>query len=71
MPASTEVDSKTGLLSSTKVKPELQNNFRHARRIYIGNVSESITQEFLSEWLYRSMEICGGLLDQGNPILKT
>ncbi|EGR27170.1 splicing factor u2af large subunit, putative [Ichthyophthirius multifiliis] len=49
------------------------NTFRHARRLYIGNIPDSINQEYLSEWLYRSLEAAGGLVDSlpnENPIIK-
>ncbi|KRX00556.1 hypothetical protein PPERSA_04577 [Pseudocohnilembus persalinus] len=53
-----------------EIEPHLQFNYRHARRLYIGNIPELINQEYLTEWLYRSMEACGGLLEDGNPIQK-
>jgi hypothetical protein len=38
------------------------------RRLYVGNIPNMITTEYISEWLYRSLEAAGGLLDPGNPV---
>jgi hypothetical protein len=54
-----------------KVRLELQGSFRHARRLYIGNIPDMITVDYLTEWLYRSLEAAGGLLEPGNPIVNT
>ncbi|KAL4441794.1 hypothetical protein ABPG74_008791 [Tetrahymena malaccensis] len=55
------------------IKLDNQAGYRHARRLYIGNIPETINQEYLSEWLYRSLEAAGGLqpsLPSENPIVK-
>ena len=40
------------------------------RRVFIGNLPNDIEDVFLEQWLYRSLEIAGGLMDVGNPIEK-
>lgn len=48
----------------------MQHVFRHARRLYVGNLPNLIKEDYLTEWLHRSLEACGGLLEPGNPIIK-
>ena len=51
-----------------KVRPELQMSYKHARRIYVGNMPDEIIESRLKEFIYKALEIAGGCIEPGNPV---
>ena len=41
----------------------------YARRIYVGNVQQYMTEAQLKDFLYETLKKSGGILDPGNPII--
>ena len=51
-----------------KVRPELQMSYKHARRIYVGNMPDEVIESQVKEFIYKALEIAGGCIEPGNPV---
>jgi len=38
------------------------------RKLYVGNIPNNLNEPDLVEYVYRSLELAGGLLEPGNPV---
>jgi len=43
----------------------------YARRIYVGNVQPYMDEKHLKEFLYETLKVAGGVLENGNPIISS
>ena len=51
-----------------KVRPELQMSYKHARRVYVGNMPDGVSESQIGDFIYKALEVAGGCIEAGNPV---